>query len=75
MSLFDRLANVARGKVRQMINGSSPSDPLIDEELRTARPPAPSTTAPRPVARPPERDPAEDPVPRSDLLGPDEGEL
>lgn len=78
MSLFDRIARVARGKVSLMAKGpSSPLDPAVREELENLQPrpaPAQSTrqaprthTSPSPRSKP--RNPAEDPVPKTDLLG------
>lgn len=75
MSLFDRLARVARGKVLVWTKG--PSEASADEavlaKLEAARP-APATETKRPPPTVAERprplpDPAEHPVPRSDLLG------
>ena len=78
MSLFDRIARVARGKVQVLTKGpSEPLDPAVRAELESLRPkaaPQQSTrrTAPPPSATrpaPPLPNPAEDPVPRSDLFG------
>ncbi|TVQ94767.1 MAG: hypothetical protein EA397_00810 [Deltaproteobacteria bacterium] len=78
MSLFDRIARVARGKVQVLTKGpSEPLDPAVRAEIESLRPQAPPaqstrSAAPRPVStRPkaPPPNPAEDPVPRSDLLG------
>lgn len=75
MSLFDRLARVARGKVLVWTKGPSEAaaDAAVLAELEAARP-APATDtrrlSPNVTERPaPLPDPAERPVPRTDLLG------
>ena len=78
MSLLDRIARVARGRVQLMTKGpSEPLDPAVEAEIESLRPaPAPAETTRRsrraqtsPARDTTARNPAEEPVPRTDLLG------
>lgn len=74
MSIFDRLTRVAKGKALLWTRGpSAPASPEVEAELNALRP-APAEREREPPqqtvrrAPPPAHDPAERPVPKTDLL-------
>ena len=84
MSVWKRLTNVAKGKVKVWSQGDGDRDPDVERELsELERHPSPTEgpreeterrRPPEQAARPrkPSRNPAEEPVPRTDLFPGDE---